>query len=149
MKTTAPHSSIVNSVNVDLLIPTRINKSEGEVRGSVVLTSQIESMVDEINIKLVEAYILNNGGFSHEEELHMGEVHLVPHIQMHAGETRAFPFRLTFEILHPQNNPKPIVGIALSFEEGEKEEPHFFIEANVDLKGTGTDPSVKKDIRIE
>ncbi len=145
MKTITQNQAIVNSVNVDLLVPARINKSEGEVRGSVVLTSRNESVIDEINIKLVEAYVRNLGGFSHEEELHLGEVHILPQIQMRAGETRAFPFRLTFEILHASER----IEFALKVAGENSEKPHFFIEADVDLKGTGADPSVKKDIRME
>jgi sporulation-control protein spo0M len=142
--TTLPGTVDQTAVNVHLAIPATIGKTARELRGSIVLSTVTERVVDEINIKLVKSYRLNRGGFEHEEEVHLGEVHLSPQLKLAAGETRAIPFNLSFEKSMAQVYP-------YGTGPGQQADLHsrFFVEADVDLNGEASDPSVKKDITLE
>lgn len=143
----------IGGVNVELRAPGQAAKADGQISGSVVLTTKSDQEIVSIKVKVLEVYTTGRGDDKKEKTYTLGEVDLPAGFAIKTGETKEIPYTVPFKILKSDNDELKEKGGAMgaigklgAFANAEKSE--YFVEAEADVKAAALDPSDKKAIKL-
>ena len=143
----------VGGVKVSLSVPGHVEKSKGQVEGSLTLSAKSDQEVLKLTVTLTETYSTGRGEEKTTREFDLGEVSLPAPFQMKAGEVKEVPFVLPFtlvksetDMLKEKGGALGLIGKAGAFAKAEKST--YKVKAVADVKGTVLDPTDEKDIKL-
>lgn len=143
----------IGGVKVTLQCDSEGSKGGGTVNGTITLTSKSDLEVINVKVALKEEFTTGRGDSKETEEFDLGELLVSEAFNIKAGEEKAIPFQLPYEMLKSNADQLKEKGGALGalgsmakFANAEKSE--YFVVADCDVKGTAMDPSDKRSIQL-
>lgn len=143
----------IGGVKVALQVPGQVSKEETKIDGKINLTSKSDQNVVSIEVTVFEEYTTGRGDDKKTSKIDLGKITLPGGFTMKAGESKEVPFSIDFVLAKSNNDDLVDKGGAMGaigkmgkFANNEKSV--YFVEADVDVKGTVLDPSDKKEFRL-
>lgn len=143
----------IGGVKVSLQVPGQISKEEKVVQGKVNLTAKSDQHLLSFKVILFEEFTSGRGDDEKTRRFELGEYKVDLNEEMQAGTDKTIAFELPFKILKSSNEELSekggmLGGLGKLAKFADNEKSAYFIEAEVDVKGTALDPSDRKEVAI-
>jgi hypothetical protein len=143
----------IGGVKVALHVPGQVAKSEGLIKGKIVLTSKSDQELVSMKVVLTEKYTTGRGEDKKTKEFVLGEYKANLLYSIKAGQEKELHFDLKFQLVNSNSDDLKEMGGAMgklgslsAFANNEKSE--YFVEATVDVKSAALDPSDEKPVKL-
>lgn len=143
----------IGGVKVALHVPGQVAKSDGAIKGKVVLTSKSSQELTSLQVVLKEKYTRGRGEDKTTKEFILGEYKVNLLYSINAGDEKELHFELKFDLVKSNSDELKEMGGAMgklgslaAFANNEKSE--YFVEASVDVKSAALDPSDEKPVKL-
>jgi sporulation-control protein spo0M len=141
-------------IDVQLEVPTDIPKDSTVVEGKVRVVAKADQTITRVVIKMVEHWERGEKGKDYQSKyLDLGDVDIRETFDIKSGETREFPFRLTFQrplsMTQQVAEKKGALGaLGKVAAMADQQRSSYRISAMVDVKGAALDPNASQNIRF-
>lgn len=142
----------IGGVKIQLDVPAQYDRTGGEAKGKVQVTSKSNQSITKLEVKVVEEWSHGRGAERTTKSIDLGVVSL-PGFDIQAGESKTLEFNIPFsytkssnENMAEQGGAMGVLGKVAKFADGEKSE--FFVKASADVKGTVLAPSDSKPVKM-
>ncbi|MCD6066098.1 MAG: hypothetical protein K0S33_924 [Bacteroidetes bacterium] len=143
----------IGGVKIALHVPGQVAKSEGIIKGKIVLTSKSPQELISMKVVLKEKYTTGRGEDKKTKEFILGEYKTSLLYSINPGDEKELHFDLKFALVKSNSDDLKEMGGAMgklgsmaAFANNEKSE--YEVEAMVDVKSAALDPSDSKAIKL-
>ncbi len=143
----------IGGVKLELEIPGQASKSEGEIKGKVILTTKREEEVIHLEVELRETHTKGKGEHKRIKNYTLGKVKVDAGFTIKPGESKEIEFNLPFKAAIDNNDALQKMGGALGMlgKAGSMLSDESFdyrVHAMVDVKSAALDPNRIQEIRL-
>lgn len=143
----------VQTVKVDLEIPTMAEKAGTALSGTVRLTAQSDQMVEDISLRLTEKYSTGRGSEKRTREFDLGRIKLTDSFELKSGDVKEIMFTLPYQARKSGNDQLKAHGGALGAigklgSMIEAETATYRVVAALSVKGAIISPVDSKEIQL-
>jgi sporulation-control protein spo0M len=93
----------IGGVKLKIQLPATINRQEGKVEGTAILTSKSKQHVENLSFELEETYITGSRENQRTQYFTCGKLTLDEAFDINSDETKNIPFSFTFHISRSEN----------------------------------------------
>lgn len=143
----------IGGIKLELTVAEEFQKADGQVTGTVVVTSKSDQNVKSIDVKVTEHWSTGIGTERQTKNFELGKVTLSQAFTIKVGETKEIPFTVGFTILKSENDRMKEQGGVMgglgkvgSFLDAEKST--YEVDAVASVEGTLIPPTASKKIKL-
>jgi sporulation-control protein spo0M len=141
-------------IEVQLDIPSEIPKDDTIVEGKVRIIAKADQTITQVLIRMTEHWERGQQGKDYQtRDFDLGQVDIRETFDIKSGETREFPFKLSFQrrlsMTQKISEKKGVVGAlgkVAAFADNERSS--YRVHAMADVKGAALDPNASRNVNF-
>jgi len=144
----------IEGVKLELILPEKINKQDGLVKGKIRFSSMNDQTVDAVKVVMIERFSRGRKKEKMTDEYRLGEINLEQEINISKDNPVEIDFKLPFEMVKSEMDElesKNILfsGLVKVAKKLRAVNSEYYVEVEAKAKGTALHPFDKQGIILE